>query len=116
MERITEQDSLNQRYVTAAQDLDHSWTSSKKQQKYSKPSSTLLNMRKMVQEMIKTKKFDDFEKLGEEIDVREKEEAQQAAVKMKNDYEYADARLRDIYQIELLGINGKYETRMNNLI
>lgn len=70
----------------------------------------------MIQEMIKTKKFDDVEKLGGEIDAREKEEAQQAAVKMKNDYEFADARLRDIYQIELLGINGKYETRMNNLI
>lgn len=70
----------------------------------------------MIQEMIKTKKFDDVEKLGGEIDAREKEEAQQAAEKMKNDYEFADARLRDIYQIELLGINGKYETRMNNLV
>lgn len=114
-EKCAEEDSLNQRYQSAAQDLDTSWTSSRKQQKYAKPSSTLLNMRKMLQEMIKTKKFENIEKLGQEINAREKEEAQEAASKMRNDYEFADARLRDVYQIELLGINGKFETRMNNL-
>lgn len=115
-EKLNECQSLNERYQVAMEELDNSWTAPEKQQHYTKPSSSLLNLRKMLQQMIKAKRFEDVDKLASIIDIKEKEEAVQAAERMKLDYEVADAKLRDVYSMEQTVINGKYESKQNTLI
>ena len=106
---------LDRRYEAAAAELDEEWRSERKQQMYTKPSAGLLNMRCMMQKMIKAKKLSDIDALGKQIEEKEKEESAAAAAKMQADYQAADAKLEEVYKTERIAIDGKHEKRINNI-
>lgn len=114
-ERAAAMEDLDRRYEAAAAELDDEWKSERKQQIYMKPSAALLNMRCMMQKMIKAKKLTDIEALGKQIEEKEREESATAAAKMQADYQAADAKLEEVYKTERLTIEGKHEKRINNI-
>ena len=100
----------------ALSDLDNEWQSPKKQQLYSKPSPALLNMRHMAKKMIRTQQFEEVKKLARLIEEKEKQEVDEAAKRMNEDYHIADQRLNEHFDHEQHIIESMHEMKMHSII
>jgi hypothetical protein len=108
--------NLDDRYAAASSELDRDWQRPEKQQPYTKPSNTLLNLRVMLKSMLKARRFREVDVLGRLIEEREQRESAEAIVKMQHDFDVADGRLRVLSDVELNGIDGKAESLMSSLL
>jgi hypothetical protein len=107
---------LDARYAAASGGLDAEWQTEQRRQRYTKPSNRLLNLKVMLKGMLKARRFRDVDALGRIIDLEEQRENAEAAVKMQHDFGVADARLGDLSEMELVGIDGKADSLMSGLV
>lgn len=102
--------------MAAVNDLDKEWQTPEKQQLYTKPSNKLLNMRVMLKGMLKARRFQDVDVIGQLIVEQEKQESSAAAEQMQHDFQIADERLTDLSETERIGIMGRAEVKMSRII
>jgi hypothetical protein len=108
--------NLDERYTSAASELEREWQAPDKQQAYTKPSNKLLNMRVMLKGMLKARRFRDVDVIRRLIEEQQQRESVEASRKMQHDFQVADERLWDLSEVERIGIDGKAESTMYALI
>jgi hypothetical protein len=96
--------------------LDRDWRAPKTQLRYAKPSTELLNLRVMAQQMIRTKRFAGIGVITQAMNERMVKETASAASRMASDYRQADANLRKTYELHRSTVNLAHESRLNNIV
>ena len=80
--------------------LDQEWQSTRKMQKYSKPSPQLLDLRYKTQRLITTKQFERAKQNGQKLAELEAIESEENTRKMNAAYRLADANLERKFQAD----------------
>jgi hypothetical protein len=103
-------------YAHQQSNLDKEWQSQRKQLRYAKPSSGLLNLRYRAQQMIITKRFAGMGDVTQLMHEMIEKESADAARKLNHDYRQADANLRKTYDKDRSTLVLAHETRLNNIV
>lgn len=106
---------LDDRLDGELENLDREWQEPKKQMKYSKPSTTFLNLRYVSQQMIKTRNFDSIDTIGKMMVAKRDEEACEATRRMNEDYRLADMQIRKKYENEKEILEIAYQRRLDSI-
>ena len=108
-------EDLELRYQEEASKLDEDWNSEQMQAKFNRPSATLMEMRQNAKGLLNTHRFEEAALVAEAIHAREAQETEEAAKKMRQEYQVANDRLRQKFESDRKVMLENFDHKKNGL-
>ena len=116
VDKELQNEDLELRFQEESIKLDEEWNSEKMQQKFNKPSPTLIEMRHNARSLLATHRFEEAAQVAEQIAKREAVETEEAARRMAQAYQAATARLREKFESEKVAMDDQFRTKYSALL